>query len=86
LAPVYRLQLDEAKARYYQHAFQVLGEFANAKSFPGGYTRSTMKKLQATRVPAYDTSADLTPLVELSAELAELRRRIARTDALICTG
>jgi hypothetical protein len=55
--PVYRLSLDDAKARYYQHAFEVLGEFANAKSFPGGYTRSTMKKLQATTVPAYDCCA-----------------------------
>jgi hypothetical protein len=38
-----------------------------------------MKKLQATQVPAYDPAADLTPLVELSEELAAVRRRIQRT-------
>ncbi len=82
-APVYRLPLSDEKARYYQHAFQVLGEFANAKSFPGGYTRTTMKKLQLARVPAFDPDADLTPLVELSQELVEVQARIARTDRLI---
>ena len=31
----------------------------------------------------FDPDADLTPLVELSEELAEVQARIARTDALI---
>jgi hypothetical protein len=61
----------------------VLDEFANAKSLPGGYTRTAMKKLLLARVPAFDPDADLTPLVELSGELAEAQARIARTDALI---
>jgi hypothetical protein len=38
-----------------------------------------MKKLQATRIPAYDPNADLTPLVALFKELAAVRRRIQRT-------
>jgi hypothetical protein len=81
--PAYCLPLSDEKARYYQHAFQVLDEFANAKSLPGGYTRTAMKKLLLARVPAFDPDADLTPLVELSGELAEAQARIARTDALI---
>lgn len=79
----YRLPLSDAKARYYQHAFQVLDQFTNAKSFPGGHTRTTMKKLQLTQVPAFDPDADLTPLVELRQELAEVQDHITRTDALI---
>ena len=82
-APAYRLPLDDDKARYYQHAFQVLDEFANAKSFPGGYTRPAMKKLQLACVPAFDPDADLTPLVELSEELADVQTHIAATDQLI---
>jgi hypothetical protein len=81
--PVYRLPLSEAQGRYYQAAFRVLDEFAHAKSFPGGRTRRTHKKLQLTRVPAFDADVDLAPLMELSAELAEVRARIAATDALI---
>jgi hypothetical protein len=80
---VYRLPLSEAKARYYRHAFQVLDAFANARPFPGGYTRTTLTKLQLAHVPAFDPQADLTPLVELSQELAQVRGRIERTDALI---
>jgi uncharacterized coiled-coil protein SlyX len=81
--PVYRLPLGEAQGRYYQIAFRVLDEFAHAKSFPGGRTRSTHKKLQLTWVPAFDADADLAPLVGLSAALAEAQARIAATDALI---
>jgi hypothetical protein len=81
--PAYRLLLDDEKARYYQHAFEVLDEFAEAKSFPGGYTRSTEKKLRLARVPAFDEEADLAPLVELSKDLAEVRDRIATTDRVI---
>jgi hypothetical protein len=81
--PVYRLPLNEAEGRYYQAAFRVLDEFAHATSFPGGRTRSTYKKLQLTRVPAFDADVDLAPLMDLRAELAEVRARIAATDALI---
>ncbi len=82
-APAYRFRLDEKKARYYQHAFGVLDEFANARSFPGGYTRTTAKKLQLAQVPIFDAEADLMPLVSLSDELAAVNDRIARTDTLI---
>jgi hypothetical protein len=41
------------------------------------------KKLQLACVPAFDPDADLTPLVELSEELAEVQAHVARTDALI---
>jgi hypothetical protein len=81
--PVYRLEMEEAKARYYQHALRVLDQFTEAKSFPGGYTRTALKKLQLSRVPAFDAEADLAPLVELSRELAAVKGQIARTDALI---
>ena len=81
--PAYRLPLSPTKARYYQQALPVLSEFAEARSFPGGYTRSTAKKLQLTRVPAFDPDADLAPLVQLSDELAQVQSRIAATDRLI---
>jgi hypothetical protein len=81
--PVYRLEMEEAKARYYQHAFLVLDQFAEARSFPGGYTRTALKKLRLSRVPAFDAEANLAPLVELSRELATVKGQTARTDALI---
>ncbi len=81
--PAYHFTLDDAKARYYQHAFAVRDEFAKAGSFPGGYTRSTAKKLRLTRVPAFDAGADLAPLVELSEDLARVQARIGATDRLI---
>lgn len=61
----------------------MLSKFAEAKSFPGGYTRSTEKKLRLARVPAFDPDADLAPLVELSEDLAQVQARIAATDRLI---
>ncbi len=75
--------MDAAKGRYYQHAFAALDEFAQAGSFPGGYTRSTQRKLDLTEVPQFDPDIDLTPLVQLSRELADVRARIDSTDALI---
>ena len=79
----YRFTLDAVKARYYQHAFRVLDAFAEAGSFPGGYTRSTAKKLQLTEVPAFDAAADLAPLVALSEDLSRVQAHIAATDRLI---
>jgi hypothetical protein len=38
---------------------------------------------ELTRVLAFDPDINLTPLVDLSEELAGVRDRIARTDALI---
>jgi hypothetical protein len=81
--PVYRLPLDEAQGRYYQAAFRVLDEFVHAKSFPGGRTRTTFKKLQLTRVPAFEADVNLSTLVDLGAELAEVREGIAATDEVI---
>jgi hypothetical protein len=41
--PVYRFErgLSEEQACYYQHAFRVIEDFAEAGSFPGGYTRAS---------------------------------------------
>jgi hypothetical protein len=81
---VYRFrEMDEDKARYYQFALPVRDEFTNAGSLPGGYTRSTQKKLELAEIPAYDPDLDLTPLVELTEELAEVERHIELTDELI---
>jgi hypothetical protein len=79
----YRFVMTAEKARYYRHALPVRGEFAEAGSFPGGYTRSTAKKLRLAAVPAFDAGADLGPLAALSEERARLRARIAATDRLI---
>jgi hypothetical protein len=82
--PVYRFRkMDEDKARYYQFALPVRDEFTNAGSLPGGYTRTTQKKLELAEIPGYDPDLDLTPLVELTEELEEVERRIALTDELI---
>jgi hypothetical protein len=81
--PVYRFAMDEAKARYYQHALPVRGDFAEAGGFPGGYTRSTAKKLQKTEVPVFDPDVDLSQMVDLSEKLTAVRARIAATDRLI---
>ncbi len=81
--PVYQLPLDKAQGRYYQVAFRVLDEFVHAKSFPGGRTRTTRKKLQLTRVPAFEEDVDLALWAELSAELTKAREGIASTDRLI---
>jgi hypothetical protein len=80
---VYRFAMDAAKARYYQHALPVRDDFAEAGGFPGGYTRSTAKKLQKTEVPAFDPDVDLSQMVDLSEKLAAVRARIAATDRLI---
>lgn len=81
--PIYRLPLPLAQGRYYQQALPVLSQFANAGAIPGGRTRSTLQKLQAIRVPVFPPDLDLTPLLELQAELADVRQQIERTDRLI---
>jgi hypothetical protein len=80
--PAYRLPLDEEKARFYRYALPRLQDFDNARSFPGGYTRSTLQKLHATKVPIMP-DVDLRELARLDQELSETRRKIARTDDLI---
>ena len=40
-------------------------------------------QLHAGKIPRYDPDVDLTPLEELDAELADVRGRIMRADALI---
>lgn len=79
--PAYHLPLDEATGRFYHYAFAHLDGFDGAK-FPGGYTRTTLEKLKATKVPKF-APVDLAPLAALEAELAEVRRKIQLTDDLI---
>jgi len=82
--PVYHFPPDAPELTMWRRAFfAALDDFANAKSFPGGRTRTTRQKLRLTRVPAFDANADLEPLIDLSAELAAIKARIAETDALI---
>lgn len=82
--PAYRLPLDEATGRFYHYAFAHLKgfDFKGAGKFPGGFTRTTLKKLQLTKVPRF-VPVDLAPLAALEAELAEVRRKIQLTDNLI---
>jgi hypothetical protein len=80
--PVARLPLDEAAGRFYHYAFAKLDGFDGAGKFPGGFTRTTLKKFQLTKVPKF-VPVDLAPLAALEAELAEVRRRIHLTDDLI---
>ncbi|MCP4399826.1 MAG: N-6 DNA methylase, partial [bacterium] len=82
-APVYRFTVNDKKARYYQQAFGVLEHFSEAKSFPGGCTNTTMKKLQRITIPAFDGDVDVTPLRELEVELAEVQRTLNLTDRSI---
>ena len=80
--PLAHLPLDPDTGRFYRHAFAHLDGFDGAGKFPGGYTRTTLQKLKATRVPKY-VAVDLTPLDRLGDELAEVRRKIRLTDDLI---
>jgi hypothetical protein len=80
--PVYRLPLDEATGRFYHYAFANLDGFDGAGKFPGGFTRTTLKKLQLTKVPKF-VPVDLEPLAALDEELADVRRKIQLTDDLI---
>ncbi|MBS1253770.1 MAG: hypothetical protein MAG451_02823 [Anaerolineales bacterium] len=74
--------ISDEKARFYQYALPALGEFEHAKSFPGGFTRTTAKKLRLTKIPQF-VDTDLTALVQAAEELAEVKRRIQLTDDLI---
>lgn len=80
--PAYRLALNEATGRFYHYALANLGGFDGAGKFPGGYTRTTLEKLKATKVPKF-VPVDLAPLAALETELAEVRRKIQLTDDLI---
>jgi hypothetical protein len=80
--PAYQLRMSEEKARFYRYALPRLQDFDNASSFPGGYTRSTLKKLHLTKVPILP-DVDLSELARLDQELSETRRKIALTDDLI---
>ena len=80
--PAYRLPLDETTGRFYHYAFANLDGFDDAGKFPGGFTRTTLKKLQLTRVPKF-VPVDLAPLTALERELADVRRKIQLTDDLI---
>jgi len=80
--PVYGLPLDEETGRFYHYAFSHLRGFDGAGRFPGGFTRTLLAKLKATKVPRF-IPVDLAPLAALEAELAEVRRKIRLTDNLI---
>ena len=80
---VFRLQLSDEEARYWQQAFEVLDEFENSSTIPGGKTRSTFEKLMKTHVPVFDDSANIEPLIELREELTEVNEKIEKTDWLI---
>jgi len=57
--------------------------FENSGNFPGGKTRSTFEKLMKSKVPVFDESANIAPLIELREELAEVKAKIEKTDWLI---
>ncbi|MFW6116815.1 MAG: Eco57I restriction-modification methylase domain-containing protein, partial [bacterium] len=80
--PAYRLQMNEEKARFYRYALPRLQDFDNASSFPGGYTRTTLKKLHLTKVPMMP-DVDVSELARLDRELSETKRKIELTDDLI---
>jgi hypothetical protein len=80
--PACHLPLDETTGRFYRYAFANLDGFDGAGKFPGGFTRTTLEKLNATKVPRF-VPVDLAPLAALEAELAEVRRKIRLTDDLI---
>lgn len=80
---IYRFELSEEEARYWQQAFEVLDDFENSGNFPGGKTRSTFEKLMKSEVPVFDESTNIEPLIELREELAEVKETIKKTDWLI---
>ena len=80
--PAYRLRMSDEKARFYRYVLPRLQDFDNARSFPGGYTRSTLKKIHLTRVPMMP-DVDLSELTRLDRELTETKRKIRLTDDLI---
>jgi len=80
---VYRFELPDEQAHYWQQAFEVLEEFENSSTIPGGKTRTTHEKLMKTKVPVFDDSANIQPLIELREELAEVNQKIEKTDGLI---
>ncbi|MFH5833189.1 Eco57I restriction-modification methylase domain-containing protein [Halalkalibaculum sp. DA384] len=80
---IYRFELSDEEARYWQQAFEVLDEFENSGNFPGGKTRSTFEKLMKSEVPVFVESANIEPLIELREELAEVKDKIEKTDWLI---
>lgn len=81
--PALRFEMDEERARYYEQILQVRDEFEDAGAFPGGFTRTTLEKLQQTTVPRFEPAADLEPLVELRSEIEALEIRADRLDQLI---
>jgi hypothetical protein len=80
---IYRFELSDKQARYWQQSFEVLDDFENSGNFPGGKTRSTFEKLMKSEVPVFDESANIAPLIELREELAEVKEKIEKTDWLI---
>jgi hypothetical protein len=81
--PVYQFELTEKEGRYWQQAFEVLGEFTNFNNFPSGKTRTTHEKLMISDVPIFNANVEIEKLVELREELADINQKIEKTDWLI---
>lgn len=81
--PVFQFEFTEAEGHYWQQAFEILDQFENSHTFPGGKARTTYEKLLASKVPVFDQKANIKPLIELREELAELEEKIEKTDWLI---
>ena len=80
---IFRFKLSDKEARYWQQCFEVLDEFENSSKFPGGKTRTTYEKLMKSKVPVFDESASIEPLIELREELEVVKQKIEKTDWLI---
>lgn len=80
---IYRFELSDEQARYWQQSFEVLDEFENSGTFPGGKTRSTFEKLMKSEVPVFDDSGKVDDLIDLREKLAEIKKKIEKTDWLI---
>jgi len=80
---IVRSEFTDKEVRYWQQSFEVLDQFEHSSNFPGGKTRTTHEKLMKTKMPIFDDSANIEPLIELREELAEVKDKIEKTDWLI---
>jgi len=80
---VFRFELSDEEARYWQQAFEVLDEFEHSSTIPGAKTRTTYEKLMKTKVPVFDDSGNIDDLIGLREDLKEVEDKIEKTDWLI---
>jgi type I restriction-modification system DNA methylase subunit len=74
---------DEIGA-YYRLAFDApRDQFAQSKSYAGGKTRSTHKKLNLSVVPVYDESVPTEEIADLERKLEETKSRITELEQLV---